>query len=63
MVCRHETGLPTALQPFLDPGARELFLGLACLGAASHFALGHVAGEATDVILQDLILVFQLIVV
>ena len=38
-------------------GARELFLGLARLGAASHFALGHVAGEAANVVLQDLVLV------
>ena len=44
-------------------GARELFLGLARLGAASHFALGHVAGEAANVVLQDLVLVLQLVVI
>jgi len=44
-------------------GRRELFLGFSSLCTASHFALGHVAGETTDVVLEDLVLVFQLIVV
>lgn len=46
-----------------QPGTRKLFLGLARLGTAGHFALGHIAGEATDVVLQDFVFVFELIVV
>ena len=41
----------------------ELFGRLPRLGTASHFALGHVAGEATDIVLQDLVLVLELVVV
>jgi hypothetical protein len=41
----------------------ELFLRFPSLGTASHFALGHVAGQATDVVLENLVLVFQLVVI
>ena len=41
----------------------ELLLRLSCLCAAAHFGLGHVACEATYVILQDLVLILQLVVV
>lgn len=41
----------------------ELFLSFPSLGAASHLTLGHVASQTTDVILQDLVLVFQFVMV
>lgn len=39
-------------------GRAGLLLCFASFGVASHFALGHVAGETTDVVLQNLVLVF-----
>lgn len=56
----HPATPPTPPIP-VDRG--ELFLGFSGLCTASHFALGHVAGKTTDVVLEDLVLVFQLIVV
>lgn len=56
----HPATPPTLPTPI---GRRELFLGFSSLCAASHFALGHIAGKTTDVVLEDLVLVFQLIVV
>lgn len=56
----------TAARPATYPhsyGTTGLLLRFASFGAASHFALGHVAGETTDVVLQNLVLVFQLVVV
>lgn len=44
-------------------GQMELFLGFASLRTARHLALGHVTGKTTDVVLEDLVLVFQLVVV
>ena len=42
----------------------ELFLRLARLGAALRgVALGHVAGQSTNVVLQEFVLVLQFIVV
>lgn len=42
----------------------ELFLRLARLGAAFRgVALGHVAGQSTNVVLQEFVLVLQFIVV
>lgn len=64
----HET-LPGRLrsrprvQPSLHSERGDLFLRLARFRAPSHFALRHVASESTNVVLQDLVLVLQLVVV
>jgi len=44
-------------------GLAELFLRFPRFGTAGHFTLGHVAGQATDVVLENLVLVFQLVVI
>jgi hypothetical protein len=56
----HPATPPTPATPI---GRGELFLSFSSLCTASHFALGHIAGKTTDVVLEDLVLVFQLIVV
>lgn len=40
-----------------------LLLSFPSFGAAGHLTLGHVASQTTNVILQDLILIFQLVMV
>lgn len=45
------------------PPRAELFLRFPSFGTASHFALGHIPCQATDVVLENLVLVFQLVVI
>lgn len=41
----------------------DLFLGFACLAAFRGIALGHVAGQSTNVVLQEFVLALELVVV
>jgi hypothetical protein len=41
----------TPQDPPTPVGRRELFLGFSSLCTACHFALGHIAGKTTDVVL------------
>lgn len=50
-------------RPSISYVTAELLLRLASLVAASHFTLGHVASQTTDVVLQDLIVFLELVVV
>lgn len=50
-------------RPFISYVTAELLLRLASLVAARHFTLGHVASQTTDVVLQDLVVLFELVVV
>lgn len=55
--------LPDDLLPHPSQRAAGLFLRLTRFGASSHFALGHVAGQTTNVVLKNLVLVLELVVI
>lgn len=63
---RQRTGaisLTLLRQPSISSMTAELLLRLAGLVAASHFTLGHVASQTTNVVLQDLVVFLELVVV